>query len=126
MHADGGASSDGGIYSMGTSGGTLKTLFTFTGGSEGNEPFGGLVLSGSTLYGTTYFGGANNNGLIFSFNLPTATYQDIYDFSAFPFKTFNSSGAMPEAGLTLSGSTLYGTATQGGSFTYGTVFSFVP
>src|SRR5260221_14692225 len=35
----------------------------------------------------------------------------------------NSDGAYPNAGLILSGNTLYGTASQGGSYGWGTVFA---
>ena len=42
---------------------TLTTLATFNSGN-GELPYGGLILSGGTLYGTTYYGGdlSLNNG----------------------------------------------------------------
>ena len=46
-------------------GGTPTTLLSFN-GTNGEYPHGGLTLSGSTLYGMTYHGGANDDGTIFS------------------------------------------------------------
>ena len=46
--------------------GSLTTLCSFN-GSNGMFPASGLLLIGSTLYGTTLCGGAyNNNGTVFS------------------------------------------------------------
>lgn len=44
---------------------TETTLHTFTGGRDGGTPFDGLLLSGDTLYGTTYEGGSENGGVVF-------------------------------------------------------------
>ena len=38
-------------------------------GSNGADPIAGLTLSGNTLYGTTYGGGANGDGTVFSLPL---------------------------------------------------------
>src|SRR5207247_303345 len=34
--------------------------------SDGSYPLAGLLLSGSTLYGTAYYGGSSGNGTVFS------------------------------------------------------------
>jgi uncharacterized repeat protein (TIGR03803 family) len=44
---------------------TLNTLATFN-NTNGEYPEAGLTLSGSTLYGTTYQGGASGYGTVFS------------------------------------------------------------
>lgn len=44
---------------------TERTLYTFTGGSDGGEPEAPLVLKGGNLYGTTYVGGAYGAGVVF-------------------------------------------------------------
>jgi len=47
---------------------TEKTLYTFKGGSDGSEPFTGVILDKSgNIYGTTTFGGTggNNGGIVF-------------------------------------------------------------
>lgn len=48
------------------SGWNCTDIYDFTGGSDGANPFGGLVLDASgNLYGTTEAGGANGDGVIF-------------------------------------------------------------
>src|SRR5689334_11091191 len=43
-----------------------KVLYTFTGGTDGSQPFAGLILDASgNLYGTTPQGGAFGNGVVF-------------------------------------------------------------
>ena len=64
----GGANRFGTVFQITTSG-ILTTLYSFSGGSDGNGPFAGLVqASDGNFYGTTLFGGANNNGEVFSLN----------------------------------------------------------
>src|SRR6266446_4904964 len=59
--------------------------------------------------------------------VPAQTFTTLYSFTAtsYPgyFDSTNSDGAYPQAGLTLSGNTLYGTALSGGSSGWGTVFA---
>jgi uncharacterized repeat protein (TIGR03803 family) len=46
--------------------GALRVLYTFTGGSDGNGPFSGVVRdSAGSLYGTTNSGGADGYGVAF-------------------------------------------------------------
>jgi uncharacterized repeat protein (TIGR03803 family) len=53
------------VFSI-TSGGTLTTLHTFD-STDGDDAYGGLVqATNGTFYGTTYSGGANAGGTIFS------------------------------------------------------------
>jgi len=80
-----------------------------------------LILSGSTLYGTTSTGlsdqGIQESGTLFSINTSGNGFTNFYSF------TGGADGASPTASLILSGSTLYGTASSGGSAGNGTVFS---
>jgi uncharacterized repeat protein (TIGR03803 family) len=89
-----------------------------------------LVLSGDKLYGTAWGGGAFGNGGVFAINTDGTGFTHLHDFTQmFPpplppvFTWINSDGAAPQAGLNLSGTTLYGTASTGGDFGYGTVFA---
>jgi uncharacterized repeat protein (TIGR03803 family) len=69
----GGASNVGVVFKLTPSGGgtwTETLLHTFTGGSDGANAFGGLILDNSgNLYGTTYVGGGagvfSGNGTVF-------------------------------------------------------------
>ena len=99
----------------------FSVLHTFTVGGAGLER--GLVLSGNTLYGTTYGGNADNGnppgfGTVFKVNTDGTGFTTLYTFIG------ESDGADPEGGLVLSGNTLYGTTTTAGtsSHGFGTVF----
>ena len=105
---------------------TFTTLHTFA-GNDGATPWASLILSGNTLYGTTAGRGNGRGATVFAVNTDGTGFTNLYSFSA---TSTNSSGAYtnsdgdgPEAGLILSGNTLYGTAAYGGSSGAGTVFA---
>src|SRR5579872_1612643 len=81
---------------------TYTNLHAFAGGTEGSNPYAGLVLSGNTLYGTTPNGGTGQ-GSVFRINTDGSAFTNIYNFSG------GSDGGAPYAGVIVSGSTLYGT-----------------
>lgn len=45
--------------------GTAKVLHDFTGGADGGNPYGALLLQGKTLVSTTYAGGTHGVGTVF-------------------------------------------------------------
>jgi uncharacterized repeat protein (TIGR03803 family) len=112
-----GVSAGGTVFSLNTSGSNFTVLHDFSGGGDGSTPFCGLSLSGNTLYGTTEQGGTNGFGTVFSLNTSGTNFSVLYTFNGTP------DGYFPEAGLILSGNTLYGTTTFGGTNGYGMVFS---
>ncbi len=118
MTEDGG-SGYGTIFSIPVTGGTPTTLASFN-LTDGAYPDGSLTLSadGSTLYGTTYGGGANHDGNVFSIPVTGGTPTNLASFNG-------TDGENPGGSLTLSpnGQTLYGTTENGGGNGYGTVFS---
>src|ERR1035437_5755881 len=61
-------------------------------------------------------------GLIPAGRATAQTFTNLHSFRLLNNST-NSDGANPQAGLILSGNTLYGTASGGGSSGYGTVFA---
>jgi uncharacterized repeat protein (TIGR03803 family) len=99
----------------------FSTLHSFAGSTgDGARGKGDLTLSGSTLYGMTYAGGACNTcnegcGTIFKMNADGNGYQVLHSFSY-------SDGASPQGSLTLSGATLYGMTSTGGAYCNGTIF----
>lgn len=100
---------------------TFTNLHSFTGGSDGANPYyAGLVLSGNTLYGTTQNGGSSDDGTVFAVNTAGTGFTNLYNFTGV------NDGANPQAGLVLSSNTLYGTAYGGGNSGDGTVFSLAP
>src|SRR5262249_31565107 len=119
MTSFGGANGDGVIFLVPVAGGSAITLFSFDGAAHGASPSGNsLILSGSTLYGMTEFGGAHGEGVIFSIPVGGGTPTTLFDFD-------NTHGAFPRGDLTLSkdGSTLYGMAGHGGANNDGVIFS---
>src|SRR5262249_17852876 len=66
-----GTTRTGGIYGHGsvyevTPSGTLTTAYSFSGGADGSEPWGDLIIdSQGNLYGATAIGGAYDSGTIF-------------------------------------------------------------
>lgn len=128
----GGAAANGTIFRIGSDGTGYTTLKDFTNSFEGSSPNGGMVLSGTTLYGTTMSGGSNSQGALFKMNIDGSDFSVLHNFSAAAWggptftnagPTFtNADGSIPNGDLVLSGTTLYGTASQGGSNACGTVF----
>ena len=94
----------------------FKTLHTFTGGSDGANPFAGLILSGNTLYGTALFGGSSGYGTLFTINTNGTGFKVLESFNGV------NDEAYPSSGLLLSGNTLYG-ASEGPGSTLGALFS---
>src|SRR6266436_4617403 len=56
--AFGGSSGNGTVFGVNTDGSGFTNLYSFTGGNDGGDPTGGLILSGNTLYGTAQCGGS--------------------------------------------------------------------
>jgi uncharacterized repeat protein (TIGR03803 family) len=107
-----------------TLGGQLTTLHTFCleeGCPDGSGPLAGIIQSNDgTLYGTTYEGGAYNQGTVYKIT-PAGVFTTIYSFcncgdGANPF------GALVEA----TDRSIYGTTNLGGANDYGTVFAINP
>jgi uncharacterized repeat protein (TIGR03803 family) len=90
---------------------------------EGARTKGGLLRSGSTLYGVATDGGTAGNGTVYKVNVDGSGLTVLHTFSAYnPPLNSNADGGKPQAGLILFGNTLYGTALGGGAVGYGTVF----
>ena len=118
-----------GLLAMSATAQTFTTLHSFTAldpnygtNTDGVNPWGGVVLSGNTLYGTTFNGGgaASNRGYggtAFRVNTDGTHFTNLHNFSYSPTNSYE-----PYDGMILSGSTLYGTSWDGGSNGLGTVF----
>lgn len=113
------------------SGGWSETvLYTFTGGSDGREPYARLLLDASgNLYGTTLLGGNVNSvcstgcGTVFKLTRTSSgwTQSVPYAFAA------GKDGASPYAALASdSAGNLYGTTYGGGAYGSGIVFKLSP
>jgi len=86
-------------------------LYEFTGGSDGDEPNGGLAMDASgNLYGVTRFGGTNDRGIAFELSPSDSGWSEtvLYDFCSPPSC---SDGSEPLFAPVLDGAgNLYGTA----------------
>jgi uncharacterized repeat protein (TIGR03803 family) len=120
----GGTNYSGTVFEMTTSG-TLSTLYSFTGVSDGANPAAGLVQGADgNFYGTTEYGGAYEDqwgdtfGTVFTI-MTNGTFTSLYSFSGID-------GANPAAGLVQGADgNFYGTTSFGGVDYYlddGTVF----
>ena len=121
--ADGGSSGSGTVFKVNTDGTGFTVLHSFTAWAyehkniDGAYPYAGLVLSGNTLYGTAADGGSSGSGTVFAVNTDGTGFSVLHSFNG------GNDGANPNNGLILSGNTLYGTASGGGTNGAGTVFS---
>ena len=121
----GGTNTTGTLFSMTTNGATFKVLCSFPNtGINGVGTFlNGLVLSSNLLFGADALGGANGTGAIFSINTNGGGFTVIYPFTYTGGALTNQDGMHPEGALVLAGGTLYGTAKNGGTNSWGTIFS---
>jgi uncharacterized repeat protein (TIGR03803 family) len=123
---EGGSSDNGTVFKLDTTN-TETVLYSFTGGSDGGNPFGGVTMGGDgTLYGTAELGGINalnphygcckiGDGVVFS--LIGSSETVLYAF------TGGNDGGSPASDLVLYDGVLYGTTLFGGPGHSGTVFS---
>jgi uncharacterized repeat protein (TIGR03803 family) len=120
------------IFSIAPSGANFKTLYAFTGSSDGGEPNSNLTLLNGTLYGTTqaWSDGScdpsySDCGSVFAFDLSSGGFKTLYAFA------FKPDVDWPSGGLVAVGGKLYGTGAYGGNgrssnIGYGGVFSVTP
>jgi uncharacterized repeat protein (TIGR03803 family) len=122
------------VFALGTNGSNFRTLYSFSiasssavTNSDGAHPYGGVIRSGGTLYGTATFGGYAGNGTVFAVATNGTGFRVLRSFTPRVARddnySTNSDGANPRGRLILSGNVLYGTAEQGGTIGLGTVFS---
>ncbi len=121
---DGGTADWGSIYSLNTNTWLETPVYSFTGGTtNGAAPESSLIASGAMLYGTTLSGGSSGNGIVFSYwtgatRVGQSRFNILHSFAGKPVD-----GATPYGRLLLSGTTLYGTASYGGTNDGGVLFS---
>jgi uncharacterized repeat protein (TIGR03803 family) len=100
-----------------------KNLIDFN-QTNGALPWGGVILSadGSTIYGSTSYGGVNNKGTVFAFTLESGKwkFKSIYSFDGL-------NGLQPAGNLALdTAGNLYGATYEGGANDWGAIFQLVP
>ncbi len=127
----GGATNNGIAFSLTPQGAgyNVKMLHSFTGGSDGAQPLGNLILRGSSLYGVAMSGGARHGlGVVYRLSPSGSGYLEttLHEFSGRRLRD----GQLPDAGLVMDkAGDLFGTTQAGGigpSGGYGVVFELVP
>ena len=120
----GGANGSGAVFRISPSG-TLDAVYSFcslASCADGENPYTSLIQgSNGDLYGTTYSGGASNNGTLFKITT-SGTLTTLYNFCSL---ASCADGSGPEGQLAVDGAgNIYGTAYSGGASNFGTVFKF--
>lgn len=101
-----------------------KVLHSFGGGTDGVYPVSALIAdSAGNLYGTTRYGGASNNGVVFELSKANGSWAEtvIYSFAG------GNDGSSPAASLVMDkAGNLYGTTRLGGAEGAGVAFELTP
>jgi len=115
---------NGTVFSL--TGHQVTTIWSFTGGSDGANPFGQPVIDATgNVYASAQDGGSSYNGTVIMLTPPgngnTAwTETTIWNFSG------GNDGAYPEPIIADKDGALYGTTQGGGSTGNGVVFKLIP
>ena len=118
MTDSGGINDRGTIFKIQTDGSGFTLLHKFVGGAyDGQLPQDSLIISDTTLYGTTGHGGGSNRGTIFKIQTDGSGFTLLHSFEGPPFDGFGPCG-----NLIICDSTLYGMTYSGGNNDKGTVF----
>ena len=115
----GGTYGNGTLFSMDTDGNHFNIVRNFGNPStnDGVNPYGSLMLNGTTLYGTTELGGSKGNGTVFQIDTTGDNYAKLYEFQN------GDDAANPNDNVILLNNTLYGTAETGGQCDDGAIFA---
>jgi uncharacterized repeat protein (TIGR03803 family) len=95
----------------------LSKIFSFDGPNFGSFPEGDLIERNGKMYGLATKGGANDNGVIFSFDPITYTFVKLYEFSG-------PDGSAPITSMTEKNGILYGICQKGGINENGVIFKY--
>lgn len=117
MAAYGGNTGDGTIFNYDIATNTFTKIHDFD-LTNGGTPYGTLCeATNGFMYGMTYDGGANNNGVLFKLEVGTNVYTKIYDFNI-------TNGQTPwNSIIQVTSTKLYGLVTGGGTGG-GVIFSY--
>jgi uncharacterized repeat protein (TIGR03803 family) len=114
---DGGDYNNGTLFAINTDGTAFKSLYSFSGGSDGRGPLIGTGSFSNILYGTAFSGGDSGNGTIFKLNTDGSGFQVLHEF------TGGEDGSVPYGKVLVAGNTMYGTTYNGGISSNGVVFA---
>jgi uncharacterized repeat protein (TIGR03803 family) len=122
----GGENGQGSVFELSPSNGgwTSSTLYSFTGGADGQTPEDGVTLASGALYGTTSAGGATAQGTVFELSNQSGSWTETVLHS---FAGGHHDGSLPFARPILDKSgVLYGTTIYGGNQNKGVAYQIAP
>ncbi len=121
MTMEGGTNNGGTLFEYDFTNNSFQVIHQFN-WSDGGRPYGSLLQANDgKLYGVTSCGGANNNGVLFTYDLSLHSYSVLYDF----IDTLTGSG--PTGTLVQANNgLLYGLTSSGGANSGGVLFEFDP
>jgi uncharacterized repeat protein (TIGR03803 family) len=119
----GGANGHGAVFKLSPGTGTYQVLYSFTGGTDGGLPAGGVVRdSAGNLFGTASGGGVDGQGVVFELTSSGSTWTEtvLHNFLADGVDGRDPGG---RGALVFDGSgNLYGATVAGGPSNAGVVF----
>jgi uncharacterized repeat protein (TIGR03803 family) len=115
----GGGPNENGVVFKITPAGTETVLYSFPGQvPESGNPEGSLIQgSDGNFYGMTYYGGVNNDGVVFKIT-PAGTETVLYSFQGGTTDGMNPQGSLVQG----TNGDLYGMTVLGGAGNFGTIF----
>jgi uncharacterized repeat protein (TIGR03803 family) len=122
MTVNGGTNNNGTLFEYDTITSTLTKKLDFAGSANGRNPYGALIqATNGILYGMTTYGGSNNYGVLFEYNIASSTYTKKLDFAG------ATNGRNPYGSLVqTSNGKLYGLTCNGGTYSFGVLFEYDP
>jgi uncharacterized repeat protein (TIGR03803 family) len=122
MTRQGGVNGSGTLFAFDPVAQTYSKKLDFDGTLHGSFPYGSLMQADNgKLYGMTWVGGANNNGVLFEYDPVSSQCINKLDFSS------AVSGSRPQGSLMQAGNgKLYGLTYEGGANNYGVLFEYDP
>jgi uncharacterized repeat protein (TIGR03803 family) len=111
----GGDNDYGVVFKVSSTGSGYTHLHEFSGGpGDGREPFDSLGRAGFTLYGSTYWGGASDDGVLFSIETDGSNYTNLHEYAGSPGGGNHPKGTpWPTGGLVYDLTRIGGASDQG-------------
>ena len=119
MTRSGGVNNVGVIFEWDPVSNTFNKKIDFNTYPKGANPGGSLTMLNGKLYGSTYYGGSQNKGVIFEWDPSTNLFIKRIDLNW-------ENGAYPKGSLTLNNGNFYGLTEQGANFAVGVIFEWDP
>jgi uncharacterized repeat protein (TIGR03803 family) len=122
LASKGGINGDGVLFRFDPFNGKDSVLFNFD-GTNGSSPGCNLILNqNNTIFGTCGYGGSQNDGILFNYNIITENENTIINFTG-PNGNIPGGGGV---GVVFSNGIFYGTTAFGGIFNAGVIFRYNP